>query len=43
MSEQFLNSSQISPSLEQVGGEGVAQEVRVDAAGLEACLVGEPA
>src|SRR6476619_4232833 len=43
MSEHFLNCPQVGASLEQVRGERVAQEVRVDALGLEPCLVGEAA
>ena len=43
MSEQFLNAAEIGPSLEEVSGEGVAQEVGVDAARLQACDLGQPA
>ena len=43
MSEHFLNRSQICASLQQVGGEGMAKDVGVDAGRVEACLLGEPA
>jgi len=43
MSEHFLNRSQISASLEQVGGEGMAKDVRVHAGRVEPCLAGERA
>jgi hypothetical protein len=41
MSKHFLNRPQVGASLEQVRGERVAQEVRVDALGLEPGLLGE--
>jgi hypothetical protein len=43
MPEHFLDRAEIGASLEQVSGERVAQEVGMDALGLEACLVGESA
>ena len=43
MSEHFLNRSQISASLEQVGGEGMAKDVRMHAGRVEACFAGERA
>ena len=30
MAEQFLDDPQVGPTLEQVGGEGVSQHVRMD-------------
>src|SRR4051812_22705107 len=41
MAEHLLHCTEVGASLEQVRGERVAQEVRVDAFGLEPCLVGE--
>src|SRR3954451_14747489 len=41
MSEQFLNTSQICPALEEVGCEGVTEQMGMDPAGLEACLLGQ--
>lgn len=40
MSEHFLNCPQVGTSLEQVSGERVAQEVGMDALGLEPGLFG---
>src|SRR5690242_16315492 len=42
MSEHFLDRPQVGASLEQVCRERVAQEVRVDALGLEPGLRGQP-
>ena len=41
MSEHFLNRPEVRASLEQVRGEGVAEEMRVDALRIEPRLVGE--
>src|SRR5947208_10459800 len=41
MAEHLLDGTQVGASLEQVGRERVAQEVRVDALGLEPCLAGQ--
>jgi hypothetical protein len=43
MSEHFLNRSQICSTLEEVGGEGMAKDVGMDAGRIEACLPGERA
>src|SRR5690242_19016062 len=43
VSEHLLDASQICSAFEQVGGEGVAQEVRVHALRLKACAAGEAA
>jgi hypothetical protein len=43
MPEHFLNRPKVGASLEQVGREGVAQEVRMDALGLESGLPGQTA
>src|SRR5919109_5194218 len=43
MPEQFLNTSQICASLEQVGRERVPEQMRVDARRLEPRFGGEPA
>ena len=43
MPEHLLDGAQVGASLEQVRRERVAQEVGVDALGLEPCLVGEAA
>src|SRR6478735_5528195 len=43
MSEQFLNTSEVGPSLEQVGGERVPEQVRMDARRLETRLLREAA
>src|SRR5581483_7864170 len=43
MSEHFLNRAEIGASLEQVGGEGMPEEVGVDAFRLQAGLPGEAA
>ena len=43
MAEHLLDAAQVGASLEQVRCERVAQEVGVDAARLEPCLVGEAA
>src|SRR4051794_39626804 len=43
MPEHLLDRAQVGASLEQVRCEGVPQEVRVDALGLEPGLVGEAA
>ena len=43
MAEHLLHGAQVGASLEQVRGERVAQEVGMDALGLEPCLVGEAA
>src|SRR5215216_4495054 len=42
MSEHLLNASEVGSSLQQVGGEGVPEEMRVDPLRLEARLRGEP-
>ena len=41
VAEHLLDAAQVGAALEQVGGERVAQEVRMHAAGLEARAVGE--
>ena len=41
MSQHFLNGSEVGAPLQQVGGEGVAQEVGVDALRLEPRLLGQ--
>ena len=41
MSQHFLNGSEVGASLQQVGGEGVAQEMRVDALRFEPRLLGQ--
>ena len=38
VAEHLLHRAEIGPALEQMGGERVAQQVRVDALGLEPCL-----
>ena len=43
MAEHFLNTAQVSSSFEQVSGERVAQEVRVDPFWLETCFRGNSA
>ena len=43
MSEHFLDRAQVGAALEQVSGEGVAKEVRVDALRLEPGRPGEAA
>src|SRR5581483_5491659 len=43
MSEHFLNRSEVGASLQQVSGEGVAEEVGVDAARLQPRRGGQPA
>ena len=43
MSEHFLNRSQICASLEEMGGEGMAKDVGVNAGRVETRLLGEPA
>jgi hypothetical protein len=43
MTEQLLDDPQVGPALEQMGREGVAKEVRMDALRLEPGLLGEPA
>ena len=43
MAEHFLNRSEVGASLEEVGGERVAEQVRMDAARLEARGLGEAA
>jgi hypothetical protein len=41
MSEHFLNRSQIGSPLEEVGGERVPEQVRMDTMGIEARFLGE--
>jgi hypothetical protein len=41
MAQHFLNGSEVGAAFEQVGGEGVAQEVGVDARWVEPRLLGE--
>src|SRR5438105_1068927 len=41
--EHLLDASEVGSALEQVGGERVAQQVRMDALGLQAGAAGEPA
>ena len=41
VAEHLLHGAEVGPSLEQVRREGVAEEVGVDALGLEPCLRGE--
>jgi hypothetical protein len=41
MSEHFLNGSQVCSSLEEMRSKRVAEQMRVDAAGVEARLLGE--
>src|SRR6266511_3187268 len=43
MAEHLLHAPEVGTALQEVGREGMAQEVRVDALGLEACLGREPA
>ena len=43
MAEHLLDAAQVGAALEQVRGERVPQEVRMDALRLEAGLLGEPA
>ena len=43
VAEHLLDAAQVGAALEQVRRERVAQQVRVDALGLEAGLLGEPA
>ena len=43
MAEHLLNAAEVGAALEQVRGEGVAQQVRVDAARVEPGLLGQPA
>ena len=43
MSEHLLNGSEVSASLEQVGREGVAEDVGVDPGRVEASFLGQPA
>ena len=43
MAEHLLDAAQVGAALEQVGGEGVAQQVRMDPAGLEPGRCREPA
>src|SRR6186997_1488796 len=42
MAEHLLDAPEIGASLEQVCREGVTQEMRMDAARLEPCLLGQP-
>src|SRR5579872_2415551 len=42
MAEHFLNGSEVGSALEEMGGEGVAEEVGVDAFRLQARLPGQP-
>ena len=41
MAEHLLHAAQIGAALEQVGREGVAEQVGVDATGLEPCALGD--
>jgi hypothetical protein len=41
MPEHFLNGTEVRASLEQVGGEGVPQQMGVHAPRVEAGLLGE--
>src|SRR5512146_418142 len=43
VAEHLLDGAQVGAALEQVGREGVAEQVRVDAARLQPGLLGEPA
>ena len=43
MAEHLLDAAEVGAALEQMRGERVAEEVGVDALGLEPCLLGEPA
>ena len=43
MAEHLLDRAQVGAALEEVGGERVAQKVRVDALRVEAGRGGEPA
>ena len=43
MAEHLLDAAQVGAALEQMGRERVAQQVRVDALGLEPGVRGEPA
>ena len=43
VAEQLLDAADVGPAGQQVGGERVAQEVRVDAARLQAGPLGEAA
>src|SRR5688500_104235 len=43
MAEHLLDAAEVGAALEQVGGERVAQQMRVDALGLQAGFLGQPA
>ena len=43
VAEHLLDAAQVGASLEQVRRKGVAEQVRVHALRLEACLLGEAA
>jgi hypothetical protein len=43
VAEHFLNGSEVGASLEQVSGERVPEDVRVDTSGVEAGHLGQPA
>src|SRR4051812_22356392 len=43
VAEHLLNAAEVGAALEQGGGERMAQQVRVDALGLEARAAGEAA
>jgi len=41
MSQHFLNGPEVGTALQEVCGEGVAEEVRMDAVRLQSCLLGQ--
>ena len=43
MAEHLLDAAQVGAALEQVRREGMSEEMRVDALGLETGALGEPA
>ena len=43
VAEHLLDAAQVGAALEQVGGEGVAEQMWVDALGLEPGDLGQPA
>ena len=43
VAEHFLNGSEVGASLEQVSGEGMPEDVRVDAGGVEPRHFGQTA
>jgi hypothetical protein len=43
VAEHLLDASEVCPALEQVGGEGMAKQMRVHTLGVESCLLGQAA